>query len=187
MYRESYQRSHKYFEELDKFENLMADLIILPSSYPMFNDNQVNLSEFTTVMETRVPAILNRSQEIITEALSHMNESIILGMPQDSNFDTTGYCYDNNIETCVRAMVMEKNPVPFLETNYYHHLLSYIKDICKYKKFHVDNSMMEYIDTKLNKFLSDCERFQIFEINPNYQKDESLTNYDSVCPKEHLI
>ena len=129
MVREDKYRYQKYFE-LYKMDNVMADLITQPSTYPVYSNDDVELSQFTTVTEAKLPVILNRSQAVISEALTHMNASIMPGMSQDSNLEAIDGCdYDCINETCVRVTEHETNPIPIVESNFFDHLQTYIKDI----------------------------------------------------------
>ena len=47
--------------------------------------------------------------------------------------------------------------------------------------------MVNYIDTILNKLLSDCSRFEIGDFNPKDETNELLDRDDSVCPHENII
>ena len=139
--------------------------------YPAFSEGITSLEEFTNVIDSPWPIVLNWDPQHVKDAMLMSGHNIIGGMLQDV-IDFTDEVTDvneyQNIQISKHCAV---------ESNNFHHWTSYVKDLCKYKKACSDRNFSHYVDIMLQKILTDAIGFEKGEFNVT--KEISEKNFDT--------
>ena len=162
----NYNMDEKYSTGLKNsyavLENVMGVMMPPPPDaleYPTFSEGITSLEEFTNVIDSPWPIVLNWDPQHVKDSMLMSGHTIIEGMSQDV-IDFTDQVSDvneyQNIQISKHCAV---------ESNNFQHWTSYVKDLCKYEKACNDRNFSHYVDIMLQKILTDAIGFEKGEFN----------------------
>ena len=174
MYKEIDDNLRSIYKSLYDIDGVKAPYIESSTIYPSFSNTDLDLNLFNEVLDARYPVVINWPAEDVMKAIGLTNMSAMHGMSQEviDNADKEAYIPFNscNIDHGQNNMTIYKVPVdkhPVEETALYHHLSTFVKDICKHSKACNDKQMQNYFDTVFHHVLTSCRRYEAGNFTPH--------------------
>ena len=154
-----------------KIDHVKANLLNMGSQYPIKSSPDVQPSEFYTILNKGYPTILNWPHEMVQMAISQCNDGTFVGVgfSQEVNIHDD----DENVFPQVDVDLNDVPQVPHNESNLYHHMMTYVNDICKYSKKD-DVQLRKYIDIIMNNLVQKT----IMRSQGVFNVNEYLQQYD---------
>ena len=169
------------FSFLSNINNVQSSEIKLSAPFPHKSSPEINNDDFYSVINRPYPTITNWPQEMIHLAISRCSDKTFVGvgLSQEINVD---------ISDQVNIFVEQNEQTMSNDNMLYHHLMSYVSDICKYTQDN-DVPFRRFLDIEMSRIiqkaiLRSTNNFNAESFIETYQMNNSTNGHEQTSTQE---